>query len=1227
MAEEKPSSRELAGSARPVRKGASRIGPADPNETEIVSIYLRRPPGARPLRGQDYFAAQPLGPRHHISRVELAARYRATDEDVKTVTDFVTARSLTVIETDPSRRLVRVSGTLAQFAALFSVQLFNYRSPKENYRGHEEPIRLPVEIASVVVGVFGLDNRIMARRASFGGGAGNLTPPQVAAAYNFPSPPNGAAGQTVAVLEFSGPISSGSTTCGFLQSDIDAYINALNNSAGTNLNSTNVVSVVVDQSNDAPGNVLSGSPTNATADIEVSLDLEIIVSVAQGAGVVAYFAPGTEQGWVDAITTIVADTTNNPSVLSISWGWSELQADALFDSGTPGAWPFEWSRPAFDQMTLAFQDAANVGMTVFAASGDDGSDCQEQDGNAYVLYPSSDPWVTSCGGTIIRSLSPLSEDTWNDAFVDGIFYDGGATGGGVSYLAGPQPWQGNANVPVSVNPDHHVGRGLPDIAGNASDFSGYVLWMYGKSTVIPVGGTSAVGPLYASLVALINASLATKVGYLNPILYALGGTAVFNDIADGISNSVSWFDSQGDVLGPSPGYVSGPGWDACTGWGSINGGALLAALEQGSQKDCHFVVDWGTYVKQGISEMLAQSAPAAFPNAFYIVVEGFTAADLGIGTAQPVQPVLSFSPNQPSGMQVHLVGPATQDGSLLRFTFSYNVTFTDVTGFPNPPAEITNITLTASVTGAITNWVVTSSTVVVLSSQSSPFMVPGPVSWLSNDIRVFQIEPGGSPMWLQNLVKELSNAGIPLKVALGNTGVPTTDATSFIANVIQGFNALASTAPPNHPFDGISKDESLSFLDTLPTDPATGSPVYNFAVARVRYQDALADAKNVRVFFRTFPALVVSTAYDQTTTYRRWSDGMEFGTTIALLGSQSTLATGTQLETVPFFANRRIDTTAVSMDTQTDEPNVRTIVRGPANAVAYAYYGCWLDINQPTQLPFPQTPSSDGPFTNTSANPLVPVLTLFANQHQCITAEIAYDPLPIPPGATPGSSAMLGQRNLSLLPAANPGNIASRRVSSAFEIRSSARAIPPGVASDRLMIDWGNTPAGSTAMLYLPAVDAAAVIKQATKLPGSQKLALVDAHTLRFAASGISHIPIPASRGANLAALLSIELPLGIKKGQEFNVVVRHVGDVADVGPGVATTPEQSRPGVNGFRILGAFGLKIPVLTKQEMLAPEKRLLSTFRKISQTCSKHSRWYPVLRRYVDQLSECVVALEQ
>jgi subtilase family serine protease len=606
-----PGFRELVGSTRRVRKGASRVGPADPNETILVSIYLRRPPQAPPLHDQHYYSKHPVGRREHLSRAELAARHGATAEDPKTVTDFATTHGLTLVDENPARRLVQVSGTATQFAAVFSVELFHYQSPKETYRGHEGPIHLPAAIANVVEGVFGLDNRRMARRRSERGGGGGvgggggephpITPPEVAQAYNFPT--NSANGQTIAVLEFSGPESTFGAN-GFEQPDIDDYISYLNSPLGThsNLVSTEIVSVTVPPS---PGNLPTGG--GGDDDFEVALDLEIVVSVAQGAKVVAYFTPWTERGWVDALSTIIADETNDPSVLSISWGWTELESEAELHKGA--SWgDFEWSQQAFNQVTGWFQAAAQIGMTVFTGSADNGSNCYEGDGKAHVVYPGSDPWVTCCGGTNIKSLSPLVEGTWNENnsyWANGEFnFYWDATGGGVSYLANLPSFQDptyfqerGPNIPHSVNPDHHQGRGLPDVAGNASQNSGYLLWFRGSLTTIPANGTSMVAPLYAALIARINAALSTaagydlRVGYLNPTLYTLGvaGSTVFRDINDGVSNSVPTVAIAPSVISrvsytsPSPGYVSSPGWDACTGWGSIDGSALLAALRPSNE--------------------------------------------------------------------------------------------------------------------------------------------------------------------------------------------------------------------------------------------------------------------------------------------------------------------------------------------------------------------------------------------------------------------------------------------------------------------------------------------------------------------------------------------------------------------------------------------------------------------------------------------------------------------
>jgi kumamolisin len=222
-----------------------------------------------------------------------------------------------------------------------------------------------------------------------------------------------------------------------------------------------------------------------------------------------------------------------------------------------------------------------MGVTVLAPTGDQGSSCGVNDIRAHVEYPASDPGVLACGGTYIGNKM---QGTWND--------ETGATGGGISeHFTSPSDWswQQGANLPPSANMGALPGRGIPDVAGNASSESGYDLVLYGKqlsTSIITsgndvgsifgfVGGTSAVAPLYAGLIAVLNANLPQPVGYLNPTLYNIALTLqqnVFQDINDNQNNH--WSKGPADT----PSYISAPGWDACTGWGVINGSKLLAAL-------------------------------------------------------------------------------------------------------------------------------------------------------------------------------------------------------------------------------------------------------------------------------------------------------------------------------------------------------------------------------------------------------------------------------------------------------------------------------------------------------------------------------------------------------------------------------------------------------------------------------------------------------------------------
>ncbi|MFZ0215454.1 MAG: S53 family peptidase, partial [Candidatus Dormiibacterota bacterium] len=312
---------------------------------------------------------------------------------------------------------------------------------------------------------------------------------------------------------------------GYQQSDLDSFLQSAGVAAPT------VVAVPVDGA--------SNSPSGDTgADVEVALDIEVVGAVAPGVKIAVYFAPNTDQGFYDAVTTAVHDQQNAPSVLSISWGQAESA----------------WTTQAMDQMEQAFQQAAVAGVTVCVAAGDSGSSDGVNDGQAHVDFPSSAPHALACGGTSLTAQGTTwrSETVWDAG--------GGATGGGISAHFPLPSWQASAQVPPSANPGGAAGRGVPDVAGDADPATGYEIYVGGATQT--VGGTSAVAPLWAGLVALCNASRGKAVGFLGSLVYPMLGTSAFHDVTTGTNGA----------------YRAGAGWDACTGLGTPDGTALLAGL-------------------------------------------------------------------------------------------------------------------------------------------------------------------------------------------------------------------------------------------------------------------------------------------------------------------------------------------------------------------------------------------------------------------------------------------------------------------------------------------------------------------------------------------------------------------------------------------------------------------------------------------------------------------------
>jgi kumamolisin len=539
----------LAASPRTVLPGSEKapfVQAADekpaPAGTKItISVVVRR---KAPLKTANRTGQQ------RLTHAQYRQSHAADPEAVKLVRAFAKEYGLTVAPDTPGpeRRTIKLVGTIAAMQKAFGVTLVHKAHEGATYRVREGSITLPSELVGPVQAVLGLDNRpqaqphfrvfgeagnVSARVAQGGGfasphaGAANtsFTPPQIAALYQFP-PNVSAAGQTIGIIELGG---------GYKTADLTTYFKSL----GQKTPKVSMVSV------DGGKN----SPTNAnSADGEVMLDIEVAAAVAPGANIVVYFAPNTDQGFIDAIANAIHDTKNKPSVISISWGAAESA----------------WTAQSMAALDAACQSAAALGITITAAAGDNGSTDGVTGGQNHVDFPASSPHILACGGTKLQGSGSTisSEIVWNE-----LTNNEGATGGGVSNVFPLPSWQAGAGVPKPTN--SAGGRGVPDVAGDADPATGYAIRVDGTNMVI--GGTSAVAPLWAGLIAVANARNGKSAGFIQPAIYAAKGKAAFNDITSGTN-----------YTGTPVGFKAGPGWDPCTGLGSPIGTKLITVVNPGA---------------------------------------------------------------------------------------------------------------------------------------------------------------------------------------------------------------------------------------------------------------------------------------------------------------------------------------------------------------------------------------------------------------------------------------------------------------------------------------------------------------------------------------------------------------------------------------------------------------------------------------------------------------------
>jgi kumamolisin len=466
----------------------------------------------------------------YLTPEQFSAQFGPAQQDVEKVKAYLTAQGLTVGEVSANRQVVNAHGTAAQISQAFGTHESSYVDPQlqRAFFANDDAASIPADLATVVQGVSGLDNHAVRKThlakpnavtpSAATATPSGMSPAQYTGAYNLNKTGADGTGTTVALWEFDG----------YNSSDLTTYDSQFG------LTGPAVSTVSVDGANydSAPGQ----------GEGEVELDSEIVRGAAPKATQLIYEAPNNDQGEIDMANKIVAD--NKASVISISWGSCEPDTTAA-------------SMTAVDN---AFKQAAAQGISIFSASGDDGSrDCTRSTSGSTVKavdFPASSPHQTGVGGTNLKVTSSnaySSESAWSTA------------GGGVSTVFSKPSWQTGTGVSGTM-------RTVPDVASNADPQSGFSIYTAGAWQVY--GGTSAAAPLWSGYAAQFNqkakAAGQSALGEASPRLYS-------------VANSSNYGSTFHDVTtGANQDFSAGTGYDQVTGWGSPVADALTTALLGGS---------------------------------------------------------------------------------------------------------------------------------------------------------------------------------------------------------------------------------------------------------------------------------------------------------------------------------------------------------------------------------------------------------------------------------------------------------------------------------------------------------------------------------------------------------------------------------------------------------------------------------------------------------------------
>ena len=499
-----------------------------------IGLPLRNQAALSSLLRQIYDPASP-DYHHYLTPEQFTAQFGPAEKDYQAVIAFAKENGLRVTTTHPNRMLVDVNGSVANVERALHVTMRTYRHPTENRAFYAQDTEPSLNLATPILRISGLDNyslphpRFVAKPLVNGqnalpnsgsGPGGRYMGKDFRAAY-VPGTTLTGSGQVVGLLQFDG----------YTASDITYY----ESQAG--LPNVPLQNVLLDNA--------SGLPSGSGGEVEVSLDIEMAISMATNLSEVMVYEAPNPSPFEDILNRMVTD--NLARQLSCSWYIPNGAAD-----------------PTADQI---FQQMAAQGQSFFNASGD---------GDAFtglIDFPGDTPYITQVGGTTLTTSGPggswVSETVWNWGIERGPAFDGIGSGGGISTQYPIPAWQ--TNISMAGNQGSTTKRNTPDVALTADN-----IYVRADGFDYSVGGTSCAAPLWAGFAALVNQQAAAAgmpaIGFINPALDAIGKganyTPAFHDINTG-----------NNTWGGSPTrFYAVSGYDLCTGWGTPAGQSLINAL-------------------------------------------------------------------------------------------------------------------------------------------------------------------------------------------------------------------------------------------------------------------------------------------------------------------------------------------------------------------------------------------------------------------------------------------------------------------------------------------------------------------------------------------------------------------------------------------------------------------------------------------------------------------------